>query len=86
MGTPTNNDTGPAAGLFNFMGGTGPETQQQPNRNVPPGLEKFTPEQLLDFADRMQKGEYPPELQAIFGQVADADGKPIIDAEGGATV
>ena len=36
----------------------------------------------------MEQGKFPPELAGLFGQAPKVgpDGKPIIDAEGGATI
>ena len=53
----------------------------------PPGLEKFTHEQILKFAEMLQSGTVPPELSAMLGGgTVDANGRPIIDAEGGAVI
>jgi len=53
----------------------------------PPGMEKFSHEQILKFAEMLQSGNIPPELSAMLGGTGvDANGKPIIDAEGGAVI
>lgn len=66
-------------------GNTNAQNMQRPI--VPPGLEKYSREELLKFAERMENGEFPKELASIFGQPAvGPDGKPIVDAEGGAMI
>jgi len=58
---------------------------QQPM--MPPGLEKYSREELLKFAERMERGDFPSELAVILGQPAvGPDGKPVVDAEGGVTI
>ena len=53
----------------------------------PPGLENFTHEQILQMYTEMKEGKTPELLKrAQAGQYTDAEGNPIIDAEGGATI
>lgn len=51
----------------------------------PPGLEKFTHAQILKFGEMLQQGQMPPELAGMVGGV-DADGKPVVDSEGGCII
>lgn len=60
---------------FNGMGGK------------PPGMENFSHEQILKFAEMLKDGKVPPELAGLLGNMQQnglgPDGKPIQDAEGG---
>ena len=70
--------------MYNGSGLAGMPSMSQ----KPPGLEKFSHEQILKFAEMLQSGTIPPELSSMLGGAGnvDADGKPIIDAEGGAVI
>lgn len=53
----------------------------------PPGLENFTHEQIMEMYKEIQEGKTPELLkQAQVQQHVDANGKPIVDEEGGATI
>ena len=69
--------------LYNGSGLAGMPSMSQ----KPPGLEKFSHEQILKFAEMLQSGNIPPELSSMLGGAGvDANGKPIIDAEGGCVI
>jgi hypothetical protein len=57
---------------------------------VPPGLEKYSHEEIMAMYQKIAKGEVPEELAGIYNQdqggYNDKDGNPIIDKEGGATI
>ena len=58
-----------------------------PFAEKPPGLEKFSHEQILKFGEMLRQGIVPKELEGMLqGTGVDADGNPILDKEGGAVV
>lgn len=52
----------------------------------PPGMEKFSHDQILKFSEMLQRGEIPKELAGMIGGGLDANGKPVIDDEGGCVI
>lgn len=70
-----------------------PENQKVPGQNpsfpVPPGLEGFSPAQIMQMMQSLQNGEIPPELaeaQKNWERGMDKNGKPLLDEEGGAII
>ena len=64
---------------------------------IPPGMENFTPDQIQQMMNALETGEVTPELTKLLASMpegslpgegghVDANGDPIVDAEGGATV
>lgn len=54
---------------------------------IPPGLEKYTHEEIMAMYQEIAKGNVPEELAGAYQQdYNDKNGNPIIDKEGGATI
>lgn len=56
---------------------------------IPPGLEGFTPAQIMRMMEKLQKGEIVPELaeaQKQWERGLDKNGKPRLDEDGGAII
>ena len=80
-------------GSFNSEGVAGmPEFGSTPFDGIgkPPGMENFSHQQILKFAEMLKDGKMPPELAPILGNMKEPslgpDGKPIPDAEGGVMI
>ena len=61
----------------------GPDGQLPPK---PPGLEKYTHEQILEMARQIKTGNFPMDQQTYEEKYTDANGNPIVDEEGGAVI
>lgn len=57
-----------------------------PPGGVPPELSGYSHEQLMQLYQQIMSGQVPPELQTHYENFTDANGNPIIDAEGGAMI
>ena len=83
IGGQTNQFEGGQGSLYSGTGLAGMPSMS----GKPPGLENFSHEQILKFAEMLKDGNIPPELsEMLSGTGLDANGKPIIDAEGGAVI
>jgi hypothetical protein len=76
----------PQPGEDPFAAGVDPFATAAGKGGVPPGLEGYSHEQILAMYELIQKGQVPENLQSMEERYNDANGKPIIDAEGGAVV
>ena len=63
-----------------------PQPGPDGKRVKPKELEQFTEEQLQEMAAEIAQGRMPKLLQQMEAKHTDADGNPIIDEEGGATI
>ena len=76
----------PQPGEDPFAAGVDPFAAASGKGAKPAGLEGYSHEQLLAMYEMIQKGQVPDNLQSMEERYNDANGKPIIDAEGGAVV
>lgn len=76
----------PFANPYDYAAGADPFANKSGKGAIPPGLEGYSHEEIMAMYEAIAKGQMPENLQSMEQRYNDANGKPIIDAEGGAVV
>jgi hypothetical protein len=77
--------TMPGAGLLGNPMPVNPQAGR-PGGIAPPDLSQYSHEELMAMYQQIMGGQIPPDLQKNYENFVDANGKPLVDAEGGAIV